>query len=578
MKRLVLFLGLLVLFVFALPVFSQQPVPTLVPPTLVPTQASGMIDALVSESAVARIQQDGKVRVGILYNESPFGLLNIRGEVAGFDADLARSMADLWGVEVEFVQVTRQTALDMLLSGTVDFLAAAQVHNREMDSRVEFSQTYYQGSQAVMVRSDDGAALPGDLSGRKIGVVIGTPGADAVDDWQARSDISVTVTKYLTLDQALVGLVNGEVDGIIANRIRLRSILQPDVTRVLDTGVLPQPYAIAMRRQDVSLRNLINETLQFLASNGRMNEIYQSNFPGSSYPANLIFTYEGLPEEMPPLDQFATGISYPTQYVIPRIQSSQTIRVAGLPEAPAEDAPESEKRLYNLNRAVVEELLSRWNATPEFLPNSAENPLELVANGQADLAVGVRPNWEWADRVDFTNPYLLHGDRLLVPTNTDVESFNELRGGKWVGIFASEPGSADQVNELASSINTAVNIYTMIREQDVPVYLLQDDNADVAFGDSLKLIPHVQALPEDLRLTERCPNCDPWYTREWVALAVPHNDIDFHLLVEYTLQEMVADGTLPTLLQPVMLTQDIPKFDVWPGPPSYLGISVSKGG
>jgi ABC-type amino acid transport substrate-binding protein len=100
----------------------QDTVPTLVPPTLVPVQDTGIGDALASESAIARIQRDGKVRVGLLYNAPPFGELNIRGEVSGFDADLARSMAEAWGVEVEYVQVTRQTAIDTLRAGQVDML------------------------------------------------------------------------------------------------------------------------------------------------------------------------------------------------------------------------------------------------------------------------------------------------------------------------------------------------------------------------------------------------------------------------------------------------------------------------
>src|SRR5690349_8779933 len=115
MKRLFLvaFLCLLMMTVIGQSVFSQelqqQPAPTLVPPTLVPTQDAGIFDTIPTESSVARIVRDGVVRVGILYNEIPFGLLNIRGEVSGYDADLARSMAEQWGVEVEFVQVTRQT-------------------------------------------------------------------------------------------------------------------------------------------------------------------------------------------------------------------------------------------------------------------------------------------------------------------------------------------------------------------------------------------------------------------------------------------------------------------------------------
>src|SRR5690606_25560956 len=175
-----------------LPLAAQpdQPVPTLVPPTLVPAPDAGMTDALVSASAVVRILNEGKVRVGILYNAPPFGLLNIRGAVAGFDADLARSMADAWGVEVEFVQVTRQTALDMLLNDQVDLLAAALVHHRDLDRKVEFSYTYYQGSQSVMLRDDDGAAVLAHLADRRLGVVIGTASEVAVQAWQARAGVS----------------------------------------------------------------------------------------------------------------------------------------------------------------------------------------------------------------------------------------------------------------------------------------------------------------------------------------------------------------------------------------------------
>lgn len=559
-----------------LPISAQDTVPTLVPPTLVPTPATSVIDALPSESAVARILRDAKVRVGILYNAAPFGLLNIRGEVSGMDADIARSLAEAWGVEVEFVQVTRQTALDMLTQGNVDFLAAAQVHHRRLDDQVEFSHTYYQGGQALMVRNDDGAAVLAHMDGRKVGVVKGTPAQEAVAAWQERTGINITVIEYLTIDQGLTALVAQEIDGLVGSIIQLRALLQPGVVKILDEIVMPEPYAIAMRRQDVSLRNLVNRSLQHLAQNSRLNEIYQANFPGSTYPPGLIATWENLGDDAPKPDQFPPEITIPQQYVIPRIQGGQPVRVAGLPNAPAEDAVESEKRLYALNRGVVEALVGRWGGTVEFVPDSAANALDLVASGQADLAVGVRPDWAWADRVDFTSAYFLHGDRLLVEKDGREESFNELRGGFWVGVFGSEPGAADKVNQLASSVNTSVNIFTMVREQDVPSYILEEENADVAFGDSLKLIPHVQALPDEFRLAIRCPNCDPWYSRINVAFAVPRNDIDFRLLVEYTLQELHQDGTLDTLLQPVMLPEDRLKFDVWPGDSTYMGFALFK--
>ena len=556
---------------------AQESVPTLVPPTPIPTLDAGMRDALAAESAVARIQRDGRLRVGILFNEPPFGLLNIRGDVSGFDADLARSLADLWGVAVEFVQVTRQTDRETLLSGAVDLLAAAQVHSRAADERMEFSHTYYRGAQAVMVRHDDGAAVLSDLANRQLGVVIGRPSEGAVADWQQRTGHTVTVQQFLTLDRAYTALVAGEIDGLVSSRINLRAIIQPGVTRIIEEDMLAQPYAVAMRRQDASLRALVNRSLQFLARSGRLNEIYQSNFPGSSYPAGLIPEWANLGDEPPKPAQYPDSITYPAQYTIARLQAGQPLRVAGVGEA-AETAAESEKRLAALNRAVVEALAARWGVAVEYVSDDPASALDLVAAGQADLAAGVAPDWAWADRVDFTSAYLLHGDRLLVRKNSNVESFNELRGGRWVGVFASEPGAADRVNRLAQSINSAVNIYTIVREEDVWFYILQERNADVAFGDSLKLIPHVQAFPEEFRLAVRCPNCDPWYSRRYAAFGVLLNDVDFRLLVEYTLQELYRDGSLRELLLPVMLPEDMPILDVWPGPATYLGYSLSRTG
>ncbi len=552
----------------------QDTAPTLVPPTLVPVQDTGISDALASESGVARIQRDGKVRVGLLYNAPPFGELNLRGEVSGFDADLARSMAEAWGIQAELIQVTRQTAIDTLRSGHVDMLIAAQTHRRELDAQVEFSQTYYFGSQAMMVREGDTAANLAELANGKIGVAVGnTSSHDAIVAWQSRANLTVTTQTYLTLDQAYVALVNNEIDGVVDNRVRLTQIMnQPGVVRILDEAVAPEPYAVAVRRQDVGMRNLVNWTLQYLIQNGRMNEIHQAHFLGASYPALNVPLWAGLGEEAPTPGQFTPDIQYPTQYVIPRMQEQGVVRIAGIATIP-EDAPESERRLNTLNRAVIEGMVARWGVRGEFIPDSAANALDLVASGQADLAVGVTPNWAAADRVDFTNSYLLHGERLMVKAGENITGFNDLRG-RWIAIFASEPGVADRVNALAESVNTRVEIFTIVREQDAAFHILVENNADVVYGDSLKLIPHVQANSDLLRLITREERENPWYSRSYIAFAVPRNDIDFRLLVEYTLQELALDGTLATLLQPVMLPEDLPTFDVWPGPSLYLGFNL----
>lgn len=60
---------------------QENSVPTLVPPTPIPVEAIGEADVVLSESTIARLQRDGVLRVGILYNEIPFGQYKDRKSV-----------------------------------------------------------------------------------------------------------------------------------------------------------------------------------------------------------------------------------------------------------------------------------------------------------------------------------------------------------------------------------------------------------------------------------------------------------------------------------------------------------------
>ncbi|MDX1993779.1 MAG: transporter substrate-binding domain-containing protein [bacterium] len=557
--------------IFAFPGTGQDvvpPAPTLVRPTPVPTVPSGEQEMLAMESAVARIQRDGRVRVGILYNAPPFAELNVRGVVSGFDADVANSLKDAWGVEIEFVQVTRniEATAALLRNGSVDMVMAALPHRRELDALVEFTQTYHMGEQGVLVRSDDPATQPAELAGRNLGVVVATPAEAAATDWLLRNGISANLQTFLTLDRAYVALAAGTVDGVIDQEGRLRyiSAARPDAFRILDEPVQLEPRAIAVHRQDTSMRDLVNRTLQYLTTTGRMTEIYQVHFPG--VPFEAIRPWRNVGEQAPVPSQFPTALTYPPQYVIPRLQSTSVVRVAGLLGLTAEntEVPESVRRLETLNRALMDEMARRWGVTVEYLPNTATNAIEAVAAGQADIAVGVVPDWTFVGQVDFTTFYLLRGDRLMAKAN-EQEDFLGLRAGR---VVATDIDDASAVTRMREQADGAVSPY-QTRESDFALAILEELNADVAFADILQLIPHLEQYPNDLQITDR------WYSQNTVALAVPRNDLDFRLLVEYTLQEIARDGTLATLLQPVTLPDELPVFEIWPGASDYQGFSLS---
>ncbi|MGB1287800.1 MAG: substrate-binding periplasmic protein, partial [Aggregatilineales bacterium] len=276
------------LLIAILPGVAQDAVPTLPVPTPVPQPDTGAGFVNLTESSLARVAREGRVRVGILFNEPPFGELSITGEVEGFDAALATTIAGIWGVEVDFVQVTRLNAMDMLQRGQVDMLMAAMVHQRNLDARLQFTQSYRVGRQAMMVMADSDLVNPVNASGRRIAYVAGTDSDRALQDFLSTTGLTMQLQPYLTLDSAFVALFAGNVDGLVGRETHLLQVAEQhlDEIKMLDTAIQPESYAIAVHPRDIPLRQYLNQTLQamLLSEDQKLDALYDEYFPGVDLP------------------------------------------------------------------------------------------------------------------------------------------------------------------------------------------------------------------------------------------------------------------------------------------------------
>jgi polar amino acid transport system substrate-binding protein len=545
---------------------------TLVPPTPVPTVPAAENDVLLGSSTVARLQTAGVLRVGVLYNEPPYAEYTIRGEIDGYEADLARAFAETWGLELEFVQVTRQSRFDALSRGDVDLLLASVVHERSLDASFEFSQIYRLERQAILVRSDSGIGSVYNLTNNRIGYVVGTPSEVALRDWMAESGLMLQMMPYLTLDQAYGALFGGEIDGLIGRETRLRrvSMMEPDAVTLLEPAILVEPYAVVMLRQDLPMRNLVNRTLQFLLQDkgigvhSTIEDLHAAYFPGTEFPFDALPIYANVGSDKPTPAQVQSEIPFPQTYAAPRILNAGVVRVAGVVD-PA-TLPVEAQLVAQVNRSLVEQIAVRWGVRVEYVSG---DPIALVESGAADLAVGIEPDWDFSLRVDFSQPYLLHGHRLLIPANRDFQRFGDLRG-RTVAVVRGDPGAQEAAEAWAQSINVGVRFFETTTD-GVARTLLTERNADVVYGDSLLLLPHLRENASELELGPR------WYSRRYLTFALPRNDIDFAHLVNYTLQEMERDQTAATLFAPLMPPdEERPVFGIVPGSAQYLGLTLGR--
>jgi ABC-type amino acid transport substrate-binding protein len=523
-----------------------SPAPTLVPPTPLPQQTTPQTQPMPEFSALADIQQNRVLRVGTYYNAYPFVWLNDNGRVVGYEADILRAISIELDVEVAFVQVTRHNDLDMLTSGQVDVLIGQQVHTRDRETTLDFTHPYYVNTERMVVPTDSPYNELQQLAGQPVSVEIGSRSHRALLNWSAETGVTVDVRTYFSEREALDALTRGEVQGMVGELDSLRRAGRQGM-RLIDEPILQEPYTIVLRRWDVNLRNLLNRSLQKLKASGRLDEIFDEWFPNGAIDFNtLVPVYDTLYEDARGLDDFNFDIPYPDSPVLARIENGLPLRVAGVVTNET-DAPAQARILNNLNRAMIEHMAAQWGVEVQYIPNSARNAVDLVANGQADIAVGVSPRWDGADRVEYSLPYVQHGDRLMVPARSNITGFQDMLGTTWwIGYFADDAPDAERIQKFAEIFGVGQNIkgtFAIQREQDAIYTMTVEKNVSAIFGDSLRLLALMREGDGDaVKLLE------PWYGDVLpITFAVPRNDADFRARVDFTLQDMARSGVYQQL-------------------------------
>jgi ABC-type amino acid transport substrate-binding protein len=524
-----------------------EPAPTLIPPTPLPTMTPTPYEP-PTMSGLAVAQTLGKLRVGTYYNEYPFTWLNEYGEVTGYEVDIIRAIGIELGVEVEFDQVTRQNAEEMLLSERVDVLIGQQVHSRDREDWLDFTPPYYVNEERMVVQTDAPYNTLQDLAGLPVAVEIGSRSERALRNWSLQTGTTFDIRTYFTESSALDALANGDVQGMVGELDSLRRAGRQQM-RLIDEPVLQEPYAMVLRRFDVNMRNLLIRSMQRLKASGRLDQIFKYWFPGESIDfTELVPVYDMLYDDTRGLNDFPTDIPYPAHPVLDRLGSGQPLRVAGLVQ-PGQDAPAQARMLDALNRALIEEIARRWNIQVEYVPGSPLTAVDAVVNGQADIAVGISPRWDGADRVEYAQPYVRHGNRLMVPANSSITTgFGDMLGtGWWIGYFADDAHDAEDIVKFAERAGVGQNIhepFAIQRESDAIDTMVTQNNLSAIYGDNLRLL----ALIRDGGYENQVKILDTPYGDDMpITFAMPRNDADFRTQINTVLQDMAQDGTYQRL-------------------------------
>ncbi len=247
--------------------------------TLLLTVAGCATDADKTEVAGgAEVIEKGKLTVCTHLPYEPFQY-NKGGEVVGFDVELMDLVAEQLDLEQEIFNTPFEkieTGVSMS-QGDCDVAAAGMTITEERAEVMDFSDPYFDATQALLVKKGAGYASLEDLSGKTVGVQTGTTGKLYAEE-NAPDGVELSVYEDLALLTAAVKA--GKIDAAINDNTVLYDYVadNPDleVSTEFDTGE-QYGFAVAKDGNDALLKT-VNEVLAKAKEDGTYDKLYEKYF------------------------------------------------------------------------------------------------------------------------------------------------------------------------------------------------------------------------------------------------------------------------------------------------------------
>ena len=511
-------------------------------------------------SVISRIRDDNSLVAGVKFDFPPFGFLNENDQVVGFDVDLMQAMADLWGIEVEFVQVTSKNRIDKLVADEVDIVAASMTHKKDRDERIDFSQTYFLDGQGLLVREDSGINGIQDMDGKVVAAIQGSTSIDQIQAYAQLNNVSVEVIPFAEYLPAVDALVAGQIDVLTTDQVALSQFAQqhPELT-IVGERFTEEPYGLGLPPGDSYFNNLVNFSLQILVEQGVYQRLYRKWF--GDLP---LYQPELLPGEWPyTLQDSPDSLDTPVRSKVFDILEDDRF-VAGVkfdfkPFGYLDD----NDALVGFDIDLMKEFAKRWLGDPnkiEFVRVTSDDRIPKLAAGEVDIvAASMTHKKDRDDLIDFSQTYFADVQDLLVKNSTNIETLADLDGKSVAAVAGST--SINNIAVVAERLGITIDVVPF-QEYPQALSALLSDQLDVLTTDRLALTQFAKDNP-GLKVVNIAISSEPY------GMGLPNHDALFGDLINFTLQEIKIDGTYDRLYQKWF--GDLPpyKIEIWPGD-SYL--------
>ncbi len=240
---------------------------------------------IAKTSAIEEILKRGKLLVGLEAGYQPFEMQDAKGNIVGFDVDMAYEMGKaIFGKGGEKKVVIMNTAWDgiipSLMTHKFDIIMAGMTVLQSRNLKVNFCDPYYYIGQSLLINKKDKGKYKSYKDLNKKGIIItsklGVTGGFTAERLMPKAELKL----FKTEAEGALQVANGLADAYIYDepQVRVFAAKYKDTTMGLFEPLTYEPLAWAIRKGDPDFLNFLNNFLNQVRGDGRWEQLKQKWF------------------------------------------------------------------------------------------------------------------------------------------------------------------------------------------------------------------------------------------------------------------------------------------------------------
>jgi ABC-type amino acid transport substrate-binding protein len=251
----------------------------------------------------------GSGRITLAYREAsvPFSYVVGAGKPVGFSMDLANAVvAEVKRrvakpvLEVQFVPVTSQNRIPLLVNGTIDLECGSTTNNSARGKDVQFAVNHFYTGTRLLTKKTSGVKNYADLAGKVVASTTGTTNAQVMRKYNQEKGLNLQLMLGKDHDDSLLLVDSGRALAFAMDDILLFGLAanakNPADWVVVGDSLQVEPYACMLRKDDPQFKQLVDGVIAGMMKSGEFERLYTKWFNAPIQPNNVNLRLPMSPE------------------------------------------------------------------------------------------------------------------------------------------------------------------------------------------------------------------------------------------------------------------------------------------